>query len=646
MTMSHHGPHPSRRMLLSLGACAAIAPALTSWTQPAAAAQYAPLQPTAPVPISPKPIVMYPRVPAQQLSDAKPVDLAVRYSGMFPRYRIPAIATLSDGSVLAVYDGRPTMHDLPSNIAVLARRSRDEGRTWGPVEIIRKEAAPKGFGDPSILVDQTTNRIIVFYAASIKQGFFGSGTGTDPQDPNLLHPDISISDDGGKTWTHRRLTQQIREPEWAGMFASSGGGTQLKYGRFAGRLLQTYAVRYQGANWAMVAYSDDHGETWKHSQLVGPGADENKVVELSDGTVMLNSRAKPRRLIARSVDGGVTFTPFKADPALLDPANNGDIRRLYPDAAQGSDAAKILVFSNTEHELTRRNLAIKVSYDDGATWSGRLIVDEGSSGYSTMTVLPSGDIGMLYERSAYDAVSFLRIPLAKLKGPRTSLELVSGSAKAGTKSSLTVRVRNLSKTAIPAGTLEVVGIAGMKTVSIACPSIAAKANADLKVDVEFPAISQGKVPVRFVHNVPANGAESGTSTAYAEVTVDHNGVPVGGLIVEPMHDSTWIGGADGIVGDVIWPHIALRNCGNVTFSDVVVKDSNGRMARFDKIGPGQITLVRDAALHPTITAEDVAAGKWSTTYTVTGNAGGRGTMSFTAPLEIRLTPLTPASAAG
>ncbi len=40
-------------------------------------------------------------------------DLASRYEGSHPRYRIPALTTLPNGDLLAVYDGRPTMADLP-----------------------------------------------------------------------------------------------------------------------------------------------------------------------------------------------------------------------------------------------------------------------------------------------------------------------------------------------------------------------------------------------------------------------------------------------------------------------------------------------------------------------------------------------------
>lgn len=138
--------------------------------------------------------------------------------------------------MLAAYDARPTLGDLPSNIGVMLRRSTDGGTTWQAQQVVRKDAAPQGYGDPSLLVDRTNGRIFLFYAAGVNQGFFGSATGNDESDPNVLQADYSYSDDDGLTWTHRRITKQIKNPAWGGMFASSGEGIQLRNGAHKGRI--------------------------------------------------------------------------------------------------------------------------------------------------------------------------------------------------------------------------------------------------------------------------------------------------------------------------------------------------------------------------------------------------------------------------
>ncbi|MYS50052.1 exo-alpha-sialidase, partial [Streptomyces sp. SID6013] len=313
-------------------------------------------------------------------------DLATAGTGS-PYYRIPALTRTTKGTLIAAYDARPTLGDLPSNIGVVLRRSTDGGTTWQAQQVVRKDAAPKGYGDPSLLVDRETGRIFLFYAASVNQGFFGSATGNDESDPNVLQADYSYSDDDGLTWKHERITADIKDPSWAGMFASSGEGIQLRHGRYKGRLVQQYAIRKDGANYAVSAYSDDHGATWRMGTPVGPGGDENKTVELSDGRIMLNNRSKPYRTVAYSTDGGVTYTPFQQDTELPDPANNGSVTRFAPDVDASHPRASWLVFSNTATTDSRSNLTVRLSCDNGQTWPVRKTVESGAAAYSTLTPL-------------------------------------------------------------------------------------------------------------------------------------------------------------------------------------------------------------------------------------------------------------------
>lgn len=352
------------------------------------------------------------------------VDVATAGEGGWPRYRIPALTVAPNGDLLAFYDGRPTMQDLPSNIALLMRRSRDGGRTWREPQVLRSAPPPAGFGDPSALVDRITGDVFVFHAASIDAGFASSTTGSDAADAKVLHADYSVSHDNGRTWTHRRITTELKagHADWAGMFAASGEGIQLRRGPHAGRLVQQYTVRRSGANYAVSAWSDDHGATWHTSEPVGPGADENKVVELSDGRVMLNARATPHRLVAFSADGGATYSALLPDSALPDPGNNGSIIRAFPDAERSDPRSRMLLFSNTADLRERRNLTVRLSCDDGATWPVSRVVQSGASAYSTLTPLRGkngqweGSYGLLYERDGYRHISFTSFALDWLGG--------------------------------------------------------------------------------------------------------------------------------------------------------------------------------------------------------------------------------------
>lgn len=388
---------------------------------------------------------------------------------------------------------------------------------------MRQSPAPNGYGDPSVVVDRETDKIFLFYAASINQGFAGGSTGSDPDDPNVLHADYSVSDDNGATWTHHRITDQIKagQTTWAGMFAASGEGIQLRQGAHKGRLIQQYTIRISGGNYAVSVYSDDHGATWKASAPVGPGADENKTVELANGDVLLNSRAAPYRRIARSTDGGATYTAFTQDTQLPDPANNGSIIRAYPDAAPGDPKAQILLFSNANNVNVRRNLTVRMSCDSGTTWPVSKVVQSGATGYSTLTPLPdasgelgAGGFGLFYEREGYRHISFTKFDLGWLEGVCAKVAVGAPTAQpvAGIATTVPVTVTNQSGAALPAGSLDVAADSRWDATPTAVPAIAAGAIATVNLTVTPGASFDTRGHELKVTYTQGNGAASGSGT--------------------------------------------------------------------------------------------------------------------------------------
>jgi sialidase-1 len=418
-------------------------------------------------------------------------DLATAGTGS-PYYRIPALTRTTDGTLIAAYDARPTLADLPSNIGVVIRRSTDGGATWQTQQVVRKDAAPQGYGDPSLLVDRETGRVFLFYAAGVNQGFFGSATGNDETDPDVLQADYSYSDDNGLTWKHERITADIKNPAWGGMFASSGEGIQLRRGPYKGRLVQQYAIRNNGANYAVSAYSDDHGATWKMGTPVGPGGDENKTVELSDGRIMLNNRSAPYRTVAYSSDGGVTYTPFQQDTELPDPANNGSITRFAPDVAPSHPRAQWLMFSNTATTAGRSNLTVRLSCDNGQNWPVRKTVEAGSAAYSTLTPIgdgtaPNPAMGLLWERADYQHITYSSFDLQWLGGVCAPVTLTPTTLKPGATTEVPVRVVSQNDVGLPAGSVTLRLPAGYTAPTTDFPALKPGQGATLKIPVTAPA---------------------------------------------------------------------------------------------------------------------------------------------------------------
>lgn len=58
-----------------------------------------------------------------------------------------------------------------------------------------------------------------------------------------------------------------------------------------------------------VIYSDDNGDTWNISGKASTGGDEAKVVELTDGRILMSIRHGGARWYNISDDGGLTWNP-------------------------------------------------------------------------------------------------------------------------------------------------------------------------------------------------------------------------------------------------------------------------------------------------------------------------------------------------
>ncbi len=334
----------------------------------------------------------------------KPVVLWKNGEAGVNTYRIPALCTAPDGKTLvAAIDARHDhFQDLNrepwQKINIMIRTSKDGGKTWTPQvasHVWKWEPGEETWAgsDPSFIVDQTAKKIFLFYnvAEYVKE-------------PKVYKQFMQCSEDNGKTWSEpKEITKDILPKGWGlrGFnFITSGSGVQLK----DGTLLHT--IVWVGKCVALFG-SEDHGETWKAigNPTAQPG-DECKVVELSDGRWMINSRKSAgARDIFVSSDRGQSWD-WHSDANLLDPACNAQLMSYPLGKLAGKKVGKekypesILLFSNCKSR-GRNNLTLRTSWDDGETWSDGLCIEPGATQYSDMCLVKGAgktpDVGIIFE---------------------------------------------------------------------------------------------------------------------------------------------------------------------------------------------------------------------------------------------------------
>ena len=82
-------------------------------------------------------------------------------------YRIPAIAALPDGGLVAFTDYRHCREDIGfGRVDIHSRLSRNGGRTWGDETVVIEGtgvpgAVDCGFGDPAVVADRETGELLL-----------------------------------------------------------------------------------------------------------------------------------------------------------------------------------------------------------------------------------------------------------------------------------------------------------------------------------------------------------------------------------------------------------------------------------------------------------------------------------------------------
>jgi len=337
----------------------------------------------------------------------------------YKEFRIPALIVTNSGGLLAFTEAGITGADA-GNRDILLRRSSDGGRTWSGTQLILDHDTDR-CGSPAVIVDRKTGRIHLLAGVAHTWVFHFA------------------SDDDGVTWSRQPDVTETYEAfksrwPWNRMDTGPGKGIELVRGKYKGRFIMPMWLGIDDKQYrAGVIYSDDRGETWKPGGLIREqnlNTNENSIYEGVDGTLWMNVRGgdsrpaverEPYRMMAKSSDGGITWSKIHRNKSLVTPRCLGSTLRY---SWREEDRNRVL-FSNPADKQQRINMTVRLSYDDGKTWPVAKQIFEGPSAYSSLARLPDGSIGLLYERGdrhKYEKMTFARFTLEWLTDGTDSLK--------------------------------------------------------------------------------------------------------------------------------------------------------------------------------------------------------------------------------
>ena len=364
---------------------------------------------------------------SHQMQAAVPTYSQVFVSGEndYHLIRTPQILATRDETLLVFAQGREGHHDQSGN-DILLKRSSDGGSSWSDLKVIAEDGK-NSLNSVCVLQLAGSRRILMVgciipdghnvqdfkYSSPNWQRFMrqvkrddwpGLSTGYGEHSAHVysIH-----SDDDGKTWSPLRdITKSTKRNEALTCIPGPGLGIQLTRGPHTGRILipcnQHWLkkldgkLRYQNLPYAVI--SDDNGETWRRGELAPyvfetRTVTETQFVELQDGSILLNGRGGGRA-IARSEDGGETWSTMRPDPTLTGPACAAGLLR-YSFATESGETSRI-IFSLPGSPKGRKHGKIWLSYDEGRSWPVQKKIRPGFFAYSCLARLPNGNIGCVY----------------------------------------------------------------------------------------------------------------------------------------------------------------------------------------------------------------------------------------------------------
>lgn len=291
-----------------------------------------------------------------------------------PRYGEASVITLTNGDLFIVYSEfyTPSRGDMGA-AHVLARRSKDRGRTWSePVELIANTAITTFSVS---LLRLPSGRILLAY---LRKEAVTGGVECQGVEGTNCRPWFRYSDDDAKSWSELWVMDALDEKEyWCfnnDRLVRHSSGRLL----FPGAPVHPRGDRDPYHSSTVFTYSDDEGRTWKKSRTELTlesidGLQEPCVVELKDGSLMMFMRTSVgHQCRSVSSDRGETWGPVETVIEMVSPVSPVTVKRIP------STGHLLAIFNKTFDPLCthgachmgwRTPLTATVSLDDGQSWS-------------------------------------------------------------------------------------------------------------------------------------------------------------------------------------------------------------------------------------------------------------------------------------
>ena len=344
-------------------------------------------------------------------------SLAVHGRSGWAMYRVPGIVTAGNGDILVYYEGRA---DNSDNRVLLARRSSDGGDTFSDQYILKESRPGRMVHNPLMIVGER-DTLYFLWNENYRRCFFQE------------------SSDNGKTWgNEKEITNAVEgfhsKYPWNLFAVAPGHGLKMRDGTLVVPIWMSLGVNVHKPSCFADLYSTDGGKVWLSGGMVDSTTEvcdptEASIAECSDGSLLATMRhgtlLSRRRAFARG--NCKSWQPAYLDESLPDPVcaasllELGNGRLFFSNCAYGDEAVLNRIRKGEKISWSRdarRNLTLRISRDDGRTWSSGMILER-ESGYSDLALSADGKTVYCFYESGWiggdcianSGLSFAAIPL-------------------------------------------------------------------------------------------------------------------------------------------------------------------------------------------------------------------------------------------